>query len=66
MRNIEENVEKINHHGQRAGAIVKGMLQHSRIGKKTKEPIDINALSNECLRLTYRGFKTKYKDLQQK
>jgi C4-dicarboxylate-specific signal transduction histidine kinase len=28
--NIKENESKINHHGKRADAIVKGMLQHSR------------------------------------
>ena len=27
---VKENQEKINHHGKRADAIVKGMLQHSR------------------------------------
>ena len=27
---IKENEEKINHHGKRADAIVKGMLQHSQ------------------------------------
>ena len=27
--NIKENEEKINHHGKRADAIVKGMLQHA-------------------------------------
>ncbi len=27
---IRENEEKIHHHGKRADAIVKGMLQHSR------------------------------------
>ena len=29
--NLTQNEEKINHHGRRADAIVKGMLQHSRI-----------------------------------
>ena len=29
-KDIKENSEKINHHGKRADAIVKGMLQHSR------------------------------------
>ena len=29
-KDIEDNEEKINHHGKRADAIVKGMLQHSR------------------------------------
>ena len=37
---IEENEEKINHHGKRADAIVKGMLQHSAEqvqGKKNQQ-----------------------------
>jgi two-component system, NtrC family, sensor kinase len=38
------NEEKINHHGKRADAIVKGMLQHSRTSTGQKEPTDINAL----------------------
>ena len=33
---IKENEEKINHHGKRADAIVKGMLQHSRSSSGTK------------------------------
>jgi signal transduction histidine kinase len=41
---IEFNSEKINHHGKRADAIVKGMLQHSRSSSGQKEPTDINAL----------------------
>ena len=50
---IRENEEKINHHGRRADAIVKGMLQHSRAGSGQKEPTDINALCDEYLRLAY-------------
>ncbi len=30
LNNIKDNEQKINHHGKRADAIVKGMLQHSR------------------------------------
>src|SRR4030095_5478903 len=41
---IKENEQKINHHGKRADAIVKGMLQHSRTNIGQKEPTDINAL----------------------
>ena len=33
---IKENEEKINHHGKRADAIVKGMLQHSAKQQRTK------------------------------
>jgi C4-dicarboxylate-specific signal transduction histidine kinase len=29
-KDVEDNQEKINHHGKRADAIVKGMLQHSQ------------------------------------
>ena len=46
---IEANEEKINHHGKRADAIVKGMLQHSRSSTGQKEPTDINALADEYL-----------------
>ena len=35
---VIENEEKINHHGKRADAIVKGMLQHSRSSSGKKEP----------------------------
>jgi hypothetical protein len=34
---IRENEQKINHHGKRADAIVKGMLQHSRTSSGQKE-----------------------------
>ena len=55
------NLEKINHHGKRADAIVKGMLQHSRSSSGTKEPTDINALCDEYLRLSYHGLRAKDK-----
>jgi signal transduction histidine kinase/ligand-binding sensor domain-containing protein len=59
--NIGENEQKINHHGRRADSIVKGMLQHSRIGTVHKEPADLNALADEYLRLTYHGLRAKDK-----
>ncbi len=58
---IELNEEKINHHGKRADAIVKGMLQHSRSSSGVKEPTDINALCDEYLRLSYHGLRAKDK-----
>jgi len=57
-----DNEEKINHHGKRADAIVKGMLQHSRLSTGQKEPTDINALAGEYLRLSYHGLRAKDKD----
>ena len=58
---IKDNEEKINHHGKRADAIVKGMLQHSRSSSGIKEPTDINALADEYLRLAYHGLRAKDK-----
>ena len=58
---IKQNLEKINHHGKRAGDIVKGMLQHSRSSSWVKEPTDINALADEYLRLAYHGLRAKDK-----
>jgi signal transduction histidine kinase len=56
-----QNQEKITHHGKRAGAIVNNMLEHSRRGTGTKEPTNINSLVNECLKLSYNGFRNKHK-----
>ena len=53
--------KKINHHGKRADAIVKGMLQHSRTSTGQKELTDINALADEYLRLSYHGLRAKDK-----
>ena len=57
--NVIVNMEKINHHGKRADAIVKGMLQHSRSSTGAKHPTDINQLVDEYLRLTYHGLRAK-------
>jgi signal transduction histidine kinase len=59
---LDENEEKILHHGKRADAIVKGMLQHSRKSEGEKEPTDINALCDEYLRLSYHGMRAKDKN----
>ena len=59
--NIKQNLEKIAHHGKRADAIVKGMLQHSRSSTGQNEPTDINALCDEYLRLAYHGLRAKDK-----
>ena len=58
---IKQNLEKITHHGKRADAIVKGMLQHSRNNNGQREPTDINVLTDEYLRLAYHGLRAKDK-----
>jgi signal transduction histidine kinase len=60
-KDIKENQKKINHHGRRADAIVKGMLQHSRSSSNEKEPSNINAIVDEYLRLSYHGLRAKDK-----
>jgi two-component system NtrC family sensor kinase len=61
LNDIKDNEQKIIHHGKRADAIVKGMLQHSRVSTGQKELIDINALADEYLRLSYHGLRAKDK-----
>jgi len=58
---IVQNQEKINFHGKRADAIVKGMLQHSRTTGSQKELTNINTLADEYLRLAYHGLRAKDK-----
>ena len=59
--NIESNEEKIRHHGQRADAIVKSMLQHSRANSGKKELTDLNVMCDEYVRLAYHGLRSKDK-----
>jgi signal transduction histidine kinase len=59
MNTLAENNDKILHHGKRADAIVKGMLQHSQKGSGTKESTNINAICEEYLRLAYHGLRAK-------
>ena len=58
---IDENEHKINHHGKRADAIVKSMLQHSKISSGQKEMTDLNELCEEYIRLAYHGYRAKDK-----
>jgi len=60
-KDIRDNEEKINQHGQRADAIVKSMLQHSRANTGQKESADINKMILETLNLSYQGFRSKDK-----
>jgi two-component system, NtrC family, sensor kinase len=61
INDLVNNLKKISDHGKRADSIVKGMLQHSRGSTGKKEPINLNALAEECLRLSYHGLRAKDK-----
>jgi two-component system NtrC family sensor kinase len=59
LKEVRENELKINQHGKRADAIIKGMLQHSRSNTGQKELTQVNVLAEEYLRLSYHGFRAK-------
>ncbi|MCY7421463.1 MAG: GHKL domain-containing protein [Chitinophagaceae bacterium] len=61
VKNISQNLDKVSQHGKRADAIVKGMLLHSRVSAGDKELTDVNALSDEYIRLAYHGLRAKDK-----
>ncbi|MDQ3846749.1 MAG: tetratricopeptide repeat protein, partial [Bacteroidota bacterium] len=62
INDLAGNLKKISDHGKRADSILRGMLQHSRASTGKKEPTDINALADECLRLSYHGLRAKDKE----
>ena len=66
VNNVKENLEKILHHGKRADAIVKSMLQHSRSSTGKKEPTDLNSLTEEYFRLAFHGLRAKDKSFNAK
>jgi signal transduction histidine kinase len=72
MNNLKTNTIKIEEHGKRADAIVKSMMQHTRIGKSTYEVLDINHVVEKYIDLSYNSkgahspgfFATIHKDFQ--
>ena len=61
LTDLQQNLQKINQHGKRAGAIVKGMLEHSRTSTGEKQLTNLNALADEHLRLAYHGLRASDK-----
>src|SRR5262249_49729988 len=56
---LKNNFDKVVHHGRRADAIVKNMLQHSREGSGEHRVIDINAMVEESLNLAWHGARAE-------
>ena len=54
---LSDNIHKIEHHGRRAGDIVKSMLQHSQPGSRTKQLVNINKLFTDSCDISYYSFK---------
>ena len=59
---IEQNLQKISLHGNRASSIVKSMLEHSRTSLGNAELTDLNALIDEYLLLSFHSFRAKDKN----
>ena len=54
---LSDNITKIEHHGRRAGDIVKSMLQHSQPGSRTRQSVNINKLFQDCSDISFYSFK---------
>ena len=59
LNNLKENGKLILQHGNRADAIVKSMLQHSRTSSGKKNAVDLNALVEQCIRIVLQGIRSK-------
>ncbi len=62
LDDIESNLERIQHHGQRVSSIVKGMLLHSRGSSEQMEQVNFNQLVDESLSLAYHGKRSSDAD----
>ncbi|OIN57548.1 sensor histidine kinase [Arsenicibacter rosenii] len=56
---LAQILAKIQQHGQRAAAIVSGMLDHSRTQPGAKTEVNINELVSESLKQAYHDIRTK-------
>jgi len=59
MDTLRGNFDKVVHHGRRADAIVKNMLQHSREGSGEHRVVGVNALVEESLNLAWHGARAE-------
>ena len=59
LAGLRQNLREISQHGQRATAIIAGMLARSRNSGTPRTPTDLNVLVAEYLRLAYQGLRAK-------
>ncbi len=62
LKDLKQNLEKINQHGKRADSIVKGMLLHSRGTSGEKTLTDINDLLDQYVNLAFHGMRAQNKE----
>ena len=59
VENLSLNAKKIGEHGKRADAIVKNMLEHSKVGEGERSPTDLNEMLDEYVTLARHGFEAR-------
>ncbi|SHK76691.1 tetratricopeptide repeat protein [Hymenobacter psychrotolerans] len=64
LAGLKQNLQEISQHGQRASSIITDMLTHARTGTSPQEPVALNALVEEQLRLAYRSAQATHPTLQ--
>ncbi len=57
--NLSLNAKKIGEHGKRADAIVKNMLEHSKVGEGERSSTDLNELLDEYVTLARHGLEAR-------
>ena len=62
LAGLKQNLREISQHGQRATAIITGMLEHARAGTGQRVPTPLNGLVEDSLRLAYQGLRAKDRD----
>jgi two-component system NtrC family sensor kinase len=62
LSELDDFLEKINKHGNRASSIVKSMLDHSRQSPGESELTDLNQLSDEYVNLSYYEMRARHSD----
>lgn len=60
LLHMRDSLEKIDTHGKRADSIIKSMLLHAQQGSGKKERMDVNALVEQALTLTYQSYRKKH------
>ncbi|GAA4036816.1 hypothetical protein GCM10022409_22170 [Hymenobacter glaciei] len=64
LADLKQNLLKINQHGGRAAGIVKGMLEHAHADPGQCQPVNINNMAQEYLRLAYHALQTKHQNFE--
>lgn len=64
LADLRQNLLKINQHGDRAAGIVKGMLEHAHADPGQCQPVSLNNMAQEYLRLAYHTLQTKYHNFE--